>query len=83
MKQLEKWGVGSRKTLGFQRAWLFGICKDRKNTEKDAAKNKTWALLFCLGSVLMTGVSSYVKQNPYQINEKRFGSTQVTLLHCL
>lgn len=90
MKQLEKWGVGSRKTLnkrerclGFHRAWLLGICTNRKNTEKDAAKNKPWALLFCLGSVLMTGVSSYVKQNPCQINEKRFGSTQVTLLHCL
>lgn len=90
MKQLEKWGVGSRKTLnkregclGFQKAWLFGICKNRKSTEKDAVKNKPWALPFCLGLVLMPGVSSYVKQNACQINERRFGSMQVTLLHCL
>lgn len=77
----KKGSIREKAPWGFQRVWLAGIWEKTKNTEKEAAKNKSWVLLFCLGSVQMLGVNSCVKQNPCQVNKRRFGLMQVTLSH--
>lgn len=51
--------------------------------EKEDAKNKLSALLFCHGLVQMLVISSWVKQNPFQFREKIYRLMQVTLPHCL
>ena len=39
--------------------------------EREDAKNKLSALLFCLGLVQMLGMSSWVKQNPCLLSSRR------------
>ena len=58
-------------------------CLGYERSEKENAKNKLSALLFCRGLVQMLVISSWVKQSPFQLRERRYRLMQLTLHHCL
>lgn len=77
----------SRKSLIERKGCMWGSrehgCLGYERREKEDAKNKLSALLFCHGLVQILVISSWVKQNPFQLREKRYRLMQVTLPHCL
>ena len=65
-------------------AGIHGVAKSQTRlSDWTELKNKLPALLLCRGLVRMLVIGSWVKQSSFQLRERRYRLTQVTLSHCL